>query len=150
MYELERYQPPTQITLFVDVVVFDVWYMDRCMEFPNVPVLVYGDGRACGVGVMHGRDAWAMSLIEYGFWIDKKSPKAEDRSRAVACGGGGGGVMRVRAIRRRRCWGLWRWREVVVVIYTSTSIYIYNERTKERRLYIDSIRRAGGWTLLIH
>ena len=50
------------------------------------------------MGVMHGRDAWAMSLIEYGFWIDKKSPKAEDRSRAVACGGGGGGVMRVRAI----------------------------------------------------
>ena len=102
------------------------------------------------MGVIHGRDSWAMSLIEYGFWIDKKSPKAEDRSRAVACGRGGGGVMRVRAIRRRRCWGLWRWREVVVVIYTSTCIYIYNERTKERRLYIDSIRRAGGWTLLIH
>ena len=83
------------------------------------------------MGVIHGRDSWAMSLIEYGFWIDKKSPKAEDRSRAVACGGGGGGVMRVRAIRRRRCWGLWRWREVVVVIYTSTCIYIYitNERT---------------------
>jgi len=58
------------------------------MEFPNVRVLVYGDGRACGVGVIHGRDAWAMSLIEYGFWIDtarrQRIGRSRDRSRAVA------------------------------------------------------------------
>ena len=82
--------PPTQIfsSSLIDVVVFDVWYMDRYMEFPNVRVLVYGDGRACGVGVMHGRDAWAMSLIEYGFWIDtarrQRIGRSRDRSRAVA------------------------------------------------------------------
>jgi len=63
------------------------------MEFPNVRVLVYGDGRACGVGVMHGRDAWAMSLIEYGFWIDI-SP--EGRGSVVRV------IGRVRWRRRRR------------------------------------------------
>ena len=39
-YELERYRQHRQI-FFVDVVVFDVCYMDRYMEFPNVRVLAW-------------------------------------------------------------------------------------------------------------
>ena len=53
------------------------------MEFPNVRVLtsIYGDGRDSFMGVIH---SWAMSLIEYGFWIDKARRRRIGR---FACGG---------------------------------------------------------------